>query len=96
MQRAGRCVPEHLPALVGERGDDRVELAVALLDPLQRGVEELAGIEFAGGDALGLLAQRAVLRVAAHRGRGARAGSRSVSGSTPERSAASSAASDGP
>src|SRR6202012_4621778 len=37
VQRTWWRVCEHLPRVRGERGDDRVQLRVALLDALQRG-----------------------------------------------------------
>ena len=52
--------------------------AVALLDPLERGAQQLAGVEIAGCDPRRLLAQREVLWVAHEVG--ARLGSRSGSG----------------
>ena len=93
MERAGRCVREHRARLVREADDDRVERPVALLDPLEGRLEELAGVQRARGDRRGLLAQGEVLRVAhsgpvGNRADGALLGSRSGSGHTLVRSAA--------
>ena len=48
---------------LAKRVDDRVQRGVALLDPGQRGLEQLGRVELAGGDRACLLAQREVLRV---------------------------------
>ena len=78
-----------------KRVDDRVDRTVALLDPAQRGLEQLGRVELSGGDRACLLPQREVLgmvrrvrgawicRVIGHLARpvpvGARDGSRSCS-----------------
>jgi hypothetical protein len=59
-ERAVGSIGEHPPRLVGKRRHDRVQRRVAILDPLEGCVEQLAGIGVAHGDRRGLLPQRSV------------------------------------
>ena len=74
----GRC-REHLSRALREGLDHGVDRWVALLDPLQRRLEQLRGIGLAGGDRRGLVAQRQVEGAHAVSGGLERSGQRSAS-----------------
>jgi hypothetical protein len=64
VERSLRHPRQHLPRALGEGLDDRVQRRVALVDPRQRRLQQLAGIDVPGGDRRRLVPQREVERLA--------------------------------